>query len=100
MQNIWASMSIRVFFESYFINDLPCKQEKIKKWMDRFGEPYPPSTARFVDGAFCLIFQLIFFYNPKVLIPGHLSISIYLDDTVPDNQSKHADSWSLMGYCG
>ena len=95
-----ASMSIPVFFESYFINDIPCKSEKIKKeWMDRFGEADPPSTARFVDGGILSNFPINLFYNPKVLIPRLPSFGIDLDDTVPDNKTKHAESWSLLGYC-
>ena len=95
-----ASMSIPVFFESYFINDIPCKSEKIKKeWMDRFGEADPPSTARFVDGGILSNFPINLFYNPKVLVPRLPSFGIDLDDTVPDNKTKHAESWSLLGYC-
>ena len=98
---IRASMSIPVFFESYFINDIPCKNDKIKKeWMDRFGEADPPSTARFVDGGILSNFPINLFYNPKVIIPRLPSFGIDLDDTVPNNKTKHAESWSLLGYCG
>ena len=98
---IRASMSIPVFFESYFINDIPCNDEKIKKeWMDRFGESDPPSTARFVDGGILSNLPINIFYNPKVIVPRLPSFGIDLDDTLPDNKSKHAEGWSLLGYCG
>ena len=75
---IRASMSIPIFFESYFITDIPCKDEKIKKeWMDRFGESDPPSTARFVDGGILSNFPISLFYNPKAIMGFHPLVSIW-----------------------
>lgn len=98
---IRASMSIPVFFESYFINDIPCTDEEIKNiWLKTFGETDPPSTARFVDGGILSNFPINLFYNPKVLFPRLPSFGIDLDDTQPDDSTKHAENWSLAGYFG
>ncbi|HUS00471.1 MAG TPA: patatin-like phospholipase family protein [Chitinophagaceae bacterium] len=98
---IRASMSIPVFFESYFINDIPCKDEAIKKiWKKRFGETDPPSTARFVDGGILSNFPINLFYNPKVKTPRLPSFGIDLDDTRPEDTEKHPQGWSLLGYFG
>ncbi len=98
---IRASMSIPVFFESYFITDIPCEAEEIKKaWMDTFGRKDPPSTARFVDGGMLSNFPINIFYNPKIHIPRLPSFGIDLDDSKPDDKSKHAASWTLLGYFG
>ena len=98
---IRASMSIPVFFESYFINDIPNKDEKIKKsWKERFGEENPPSSARFVDGGILSNFPINLFYNPKVITPRLPSFGIDLDDSSPGDAGKSAAGWSLMGYFG
>ena len=98
---IRASMSIPVFFESYFINDIPCEDEKIKAlWEEKFGEKDPPSNARFVDGGILSNFPINLFYNPKVLTPRLPSFGIDLDDSEPGDKGKHADRWSLLGYFG
>jgi NTE family protein len=98
---IRASMSIPVFFESYFINDIPCTDSGIKKeWMDRFGQEDPPSVVRFVDGGILSNFPINLFYNPKVITPRLPSLGIDLDDSTPGDSSMHAESWSLMGYFG
>ncbi len=98
---IRASMSIPVFFESYFINDIPCTDEDVKKiWLEKFDEKDPPSTARFVDGGILSNFPINLFYNPKVVTPRLPSFGIDLDDSEPDDKSKHAESWSLLGYFG
>jgi NTE family protein len=98
---IRASMSIPVFFESYFINNIPCKDDDIKKlWMDKFGESDPPSIARFVDGGILSNFPINLFYNPKVLTPRLPSFGIDLDDSVPGDKGKHAQDWSPLGYFG
>lgn len=99
--SILVSMFISVFFESYFIENIPCSDERIKKgWLDKFGESDPPSTARFVDGGILSNFPINLFYNPKFITPRLPSFGIVLDGSVPDNKSKHAESWSLMGYFG
>lgn len=98
---IRASMSIPLFFESYFINDIPCTDEDVKKiWLEKFDEKDPPSTARFVDGGILSNFPINLFYNPKVVTPRLPSFGIDLDDSEPDDNSKHAESWSLLGYFG
>ncbi len=98
---IRASMSIPVFFESYFINDIPCSSDNIKKyWEDTFNELDPPSTARFVDGGILSNFPINIFYNPKVIVPRLPSFGIDLDDSRPEDKDKHVQSWSLFGYFG
>lgn len=104
-----ASMSIPVFFESYFIDEIPCTDEGIKKAWAELGEQDPPSTARFVDGGILSNFPINLFYNPDVIIPRLPSLGIDLDDTKApddapptpdgtDDAGKHADKWSLGGY--
>ncbi len=114
---IRASMSIPVFFESYFINNIPCTHPNIKKeWETTFGETDPPSTARFVDGGILSNFPINLFYNPKVDRPRLPSFGIDLDDEIAadeismtdkskpneankiNDKSKNADRWSLGGY--
>ncbi|MEO6673488.1 MAG: patatin-like phospholipase family protein, partial [Ginsengibacter sp.] len=96
-----ASMSIPVFFESYMINNIPCETDEIKKaWLDTFGESDPPTTTRFVDGGMLSNFPINMFYNPKIITPRVPAFGIDLDDTKPDEESKHAESWSLLGYFG
>ena len=98
---IRASMSIPIFFESYYINDIPCDDEDIKNlWLEKFGEKDPPSSARFVDGGILSNFPINLFYNPKVIIPRLPSFGIDLDDTIPGDAGKHAKQWSLLGYFG
>ncbi|WP_026898990.1 patatin-like phospholipase family protein [Daejeonella oryzae] len=98
---IRASMSIPVFFESYFIEDIPCTDEEIKQiWLDKFGETDPPSSARFVDGGILSNFPINLFYNPKVDTPRLPSFGIDLDDSVPDDAGKNSKMWSMTGYFG
>ncbi len=98
---IRASMSIPVFFESYMINDIPCKSEEIKQaWLNIMDEPDPPSTARFVDGGMLSNFPINIFYNPKILIPRLPSFGIDLDDNKTSDDEKNATNWSLVGYFG
>ncbi|MGI8582013.1 MAG: patatin-like phospholipase family protein [Chitinophagaceae bacterium] len=98
---IRASMSIPVFFESYFINEIPCTDDNVKKlWEEKFGEMDPPSIARFVDGGILSNFPINLFYNPKVLTPRLPSFGIDLDDSTPGDEGKHAQSWSPFGYFG
>lgn len=96
---IRASMSIPVFFESYFIDEIPCDDPEIQKiWMDTFNENDPPSTARFVDGGILSNFPINLFFNPKIKVPRLPSFGIDLDDSEPADSRKHAESWTLMGY--
>lgn len=98
---IRASMAIPIFFESYMINDIPCKNENIKEaWMKTMNEPDPPSIARFVDGGMLSNFPINIFYNPKVLTPRLPSFGIDLDDTRPGNDTKDPTKWTLLGYFG
>lgn len=96
-----ASMSIPMFFESYFIKDIPCQLPEIRKqWKEVFDEDDPPSVARFVDGGILSNFPINIFYNPKVTVPRLPSFGIDLDDSAPEDKTKHADSWTIMGYFG
>ncbi len=94
-----ASMSIPLFFESYIINDIPCKDEEIKKvWRDRFDQSDPPSCARFVDGGILSNFPIDLFYLPSVDVPRLPVFGIDLDDYTPGDKRKNAESWSFGGY--
>ncbi|WP_346236234.1 patatin-like phospholipase family protein [Niabella insulamsoli] len=96
-----ASMSIPMFFESYFIKDIPCDHPDIrKKWKETFDENDPPSTARFVDGGILSNFPINIFYNPKVMVPRLPSFGIDLDDSAPEDKTKRASNWTMMGYFG
>ncbi len=98
---IRASMSIPVFFESYMINNIPCKDPGIiKLWEDQLGQKEPPSSARFVDGGILSNFPINLFYNPNIIIPRMPSFGIDLDDSKPEDTSMHASGWSLSGYFG
>lgn len=94
-----ASMSIPLFFESYIINDIPCKEEEIKKiWRERFSQEDPPSCARFVDGGILSNFPIDLFYLPSVDVPRLPVFGIDLDDYTPGDKGKNAESWSFAGY--
>jgi NTE family protein len=97
---IRASMSIPIFFESYFINDIPCKSEPIKSAWLELNEKDPPENARFVDGGILSNFPINIFYKPNIVTPRIPSFGIDLDDSKPGNQTKHAASWNLGGYFG
>ena len=96
-----ASMSIPVFFESYFINNIPCDNDEIKNaWITRFEMRNPPPSTRFVDGGMLSNFPINIFFNPKITIPRLPSFGIDLDDAAPENKSQDALDWSLTGYLG
>ena len=96
-----ASMSIPVFFESFFIRDIPCEDPEIKKqWLSVFGETDPPSVARFVDGGILSNFPINIFYNPRVLVPRLPSFGIDLDDATPEDKAKQSANWTMTGYFG
>lgn len=96
-----ASMSIPVFYESYYIKDIPCTDPVIKAaWSNVFDEQDPPSTARFVDGGILSNFPINLFFNGNVQRPRLPVFGIDLDDSTPDDSGKHAESWSLGGYMG
>lgn len=113
-----ASMSIPIFFESYFINNIPCTESYTRElWEELLGETNPPSTARFVDGGVLSNFPINIFYNPKVDVPRLPSFGIDLDDekdpaavfgdkakdaaddkNKTDDEGYKAESWSITGY--
>ena len=96
---IRASMSIPLFFESYFIKDIPCESQEIQDaWLRTLNEPEPPSTARFVDGGILSNFPINIFYNPKVTVPRLPSFGIDLDSIKREDQKKKAKDWSIFGY--
>lgn len=96
-----ASMSIPVFFESYFINNIPADDKDVKAaWKTRFDIDNPPKSARFVDGGMLSNFPINIFYKPNTLIPRLPSFGIDLDDSSPDDKSRDATDWSLGGYAG
>ncbi|MCH5600310.1 patatin-like phospholipase family protein [Niabella ginsengisoli] len=84
-----ASMSIPMFFESYFINDIPCNQPSIRqKWKEIFDEDDPPSSTRFVDGGILSNFPINIFYNSKINVPRLPSFGIDLDDSAPEDKKS------------
>ncbi len=108
-----ASMAIPIFFESYFINNIPCKDEDIKKEWLALDEEDPPSVARFVDGGILSNFPLNLFFNSNVDVPRLPSFGIDLDDEkteadvftskdmekeVDKDEGKNAAGWSLGDY--
>jgi NTE family protein len=121
---IRASMSIPLFFESYFIDNIPCSKQEIKDAWQILGEDDPPTTARFVDGGILSNFPINLFYNENVIVPRLPSFGIDLDDekdaaevfgssgkpgapdntilkvdtSTPDDAGKHAQDWSFGGY--
>ncbi len=98
---IRASMAIPLFFESYYIDNIPCESKEIKDaWLNTLNEPNPPSMARFVDGGILSNFPINIFYNPKITVPRLPSFGIDLDDRKPDDQKKNASAWSITGYLG
>lgn len=113
-----ASMSIPFFFESYFIDKIPCDDDAIRRAWEPLGEKNPPGIARFVDGGILSNFPINIFYNPNVLVPRLPSLGIDLDDTLlPEDKKKaasadliesdktankdksvHPEDWSFGGY--
>jgi NTE family protein len=98
---IRASMAIPVFFESYFINNIPNTSEEVKDaWMDTLNDLNPPTEVRFVDGGILSNFPINIFYNPGVTVPRLPSFGIDLDDSKPEDKSTNAIHWTFMGYLG
>jgi NTE family protein len=98
---IRASMAIPVFFESYFINNIPNTSEEIKTaWLETLDEHNPPTEVRFVDGGILSNFPINIFYNPKILVPRLPSFGIDLDDSKPENKSTNPIHWTFIGYLG
>jgi NTE family protein len=93
-----ASMSIPVFFESYYIDKIPCEDPLIKeKWL-ALNEPNPPSVARFVDGGMLSNFPMSIFFKANVRTPRLPSFGIDLDDSDPADKLKNPKEWSFGGY--
>ncbi len=96
-----ASMSIPIFFESYFINHIPTDDPQVKAaWMKRFQVDTPPSTTRFVDGGMLSNFPINLFFNPEVTKPRLPTFGIDLDEIDPNQKSRNPEEWSLTGYLG
>jgi NTE family protein len=109
-----ASMSIPIFFESYFINHIPCTDDDIKAAWLLLDEESPPSTARFVDGGVLSNFPLNLFFNPDVSVPRLPTFGIDLNDTkdakevfdkdskesqaLNKDEGKQAAKWSFGAY--
>ena len=98
---IRASMSIPIFFESYYIREIPNSNKEIReKWINEYNEYDPPHTVRFVDGGILSNFPIDIFYDPSVSIPRLPVFGIDLDDSEPRDQTRHTADWSFLGYFG
>lgn len=96
-----ASMAIPLFFESYFINDIPADSPRIQQaWKDTLNENKPPVTARFVDGGLLSNFPINLFFNPRIVTPRLPTFGIDLNDSGEEDHSLDADRWSFGGYAG
>ncbi|MCD6012061.1 MAG: Patatin [Flavipsychrobacter sp.] len=96
-----ASMSIPVFFESYYIKDIPVHDKKIQElWAVTFDLKTPPDTVRFVDGGILSNFPINLFYNKDINIPRLPTFGIDLDDSTPEDKENVPENWSLVGYLG
>lgn len=96
-----ASMSIPVFFESYYIKDIPANDAAVNAlWKDRFNLDTPPDTVRFVDGGILSNFPVNVFYNKDIEIPRMPTLGIDLDDSKPEDKKDEPGDWSFAGYLG
>ena len=96
-----ASMSIPLFFESYYIKDIPHEDERIKSlWLQTFNLKTPPETVRFVDGGILSNFPINLFYNKDISVPRLPTFGIDLDDTKPEDADDSPEGWSFVGYLG
>ncbi len=96
-----ASMAIPVFFESYYVRDIPnTTQEVIDEWADKFPQCTPPKELRFVDGGILSNFPLNLFYNPDVKVPRLPTFGIDLDDSDPETNPEDPETWSIGSYLG
>jgi NTE family protein len=96
-----ASMAIPIFFESYFIDNIPIKSPEIKDaWIQTFNERHPPMNARFVDGGLLSNFPINLFFNPHMLVPRLPTFGIDLNDAGEKTSSGSTDDWGLFGYFG
>ncbi len=96
-----ASMSLPVFFESYYIAHIPNTDPLIQKnWVDRLGQEQAPSISRFVDGGVLSNFPMSIFYNPAVRTPRLPSFGIDLNDSKPEDNLQSPTGWSFIGFIG
>ena len=92
-----ASMSIPLFFESFFINNIPVGSEEIKSaWKETFNQE-PPRNARLVDGGLLSNFPINLFFNPALSVPRLPTFGIDLDDSSEKDQDEN---WGLQSYLG
>lgn len=95
-----ASMSIPLFFESFFINNIPVESEEIQNaWMGTFNRK-PPRNARLVDGGLLSNFPISLFFNPKLSVPRLPTFGIDLDDSSETDEEKDSGLWGLQAYLG
>lgn len=96
-----ASMSIPVFYESYYVKDIPTNDPDMKKlWAETFEVNNPPETLRFVDGGILSNFPINLFFNKDIREPRLPTFGIDLDDSKPDDKKDVPENWSLGGYLG
>ncbi len=96
-----ASMSIPIFFESYFIREIPIHNKEIRaNWKKEFNIDCPPEVVRFADGGMLSNFPINLFYEEDVEIPFLPIFGIDLDDSSPQDSNNNAEFWSLGGYLG
>ena len=98
-----ASMAIPIFFESYFIHNIPVKDKDVKReWWEHFGIDTPPGSVRLVDGGLLSNFPINLFYNSALERPRLPTLGIDLDDTGSDKTQWLVASglWELPTYLG
>ncbi|PSK94206.1 patatin-like phospholipase family protein [Taibaiella chishuiensis] len=96
-----ASMSIPVFFESYYIKDIPGNDAGVNAlWEEQFNLKAPPDTVRFVDGGILSNFPVNVFYNKDIEVPRLPTLGIDLDDSKPGDKQDEPEQWSFAGYLG
>ncbi|MBK6948983.1 MAG: hypothetical protein IPH16_13865 [Haliscomenobacter sp.] len=95
-----SSMAIPIFFESYFINDIPQEDPVVvEKWEQTFGIP-PPVSVRLVDGGLLSNFPINLFFNPQIQVPRLPTFGIDLDDTGSAAKPPDDGFWELPVYLG
>ncbi len=95
-----ASMAIPVFFESYYVRDIPYNSSVSAAWQAVFPQCEAPPELRFVDGGILSNFPLSLFFNPSVSTPRLPTFGIDLDDSDPDARPDDPETWSIASYLG
>lgn len=96
-----ASMSIPIFFESYYIRNIPVNDAGVRaRWKESFEVDCPPEIVRFVDGGILSNFPINLFYDEDIEEPFLPVFGIDLDDSSPQDATSNAEYWSLGGYLG